>query len=33
MFLGPTEVSDAREVEQNWEALKLTEKDRGQKGS
>lgn len=26
-----TEVSNAREVEENWEALKLTEKDRGRR--
>jgi MazG family protein len=28
---GTTEVSNAREVEENWEALKLTEKDRGRR--
>ena len=28
---GTTQVNDAREVEENWEALKLTEKDRGKR--
>ena len=28
---GETSVANAREVEQNWEALKLKEKDRGQR--
>lgn len=28
---GETEVKNAREVEENWEALKLTEKDRGRR--
>lgn len=28
---GETEVQDAREVEENWEALKLKEKDRGRR--